>query len=145
MNEAASKALFERDVAGLGERLLTSRNWKLYSKEFPVLDVGFRAENRAELRLRLFARNWNDQPPSAELLNGDGEFLKQLPQYLNGIFHNGNHPSTGRPFICMAGTLEYHTHSSHVGDSWENYKKRDAYALGGIATQIWKGWLRASP
>ena len=145
MNEAASKALFDRDVAGLSDRLLASRNWKLYGKEFPVLDVGFRAENRPELRLRLIARNWNDQPPSAELLNSDGEFLKQLPQYQNGVFNNGNHPATGRPFICMAGMLEYHTHSSHVGDSWENYKKRDAYTLGGIATQIWKGWLKASP
>jgi hypothetical protein len=145
MNEAAARALFERDVAGLSQRLLTSRNWKLYSKEFPVLDVGFRAENRAEFRLRLVARDWNDRPPSAELLNQDGEFLKQLPQYPSGIFHNANHPLVGRPFICMAGTLEYHTHSSHLGDSWENYKKRDAYTLGGIATQIWKGWQRASP
>ncbi len=145
MNETASIALFEHDVSGLTERLLTSRSWKLYSKKFPVLDVVFHVENRAEFRLRLVARNWNDQPPSAELLNGDGDFLKQLPQYPSGIFYNGNHPSTGRPFICMAGTLEYHTHSSHVGDSWENYKKRDAYTLGGIATQIWKGWLKASP
>jgi hypothetical protein len=145
MNEAASRVLFERDVAGLTERLLTSRNWKLYSKEFPILDVGFHVQNRAEFRLRLVARNWNELPPSAELLNEGGEFLKQLPQYPGGIFHNSNHHSTGRPFICMAGTLEYHTHPNHISDSWENYKKRDAYTLGGIATQIWKGWLRSSP
>ena len=145
MNEIASKALFERDVAGLTERLLASRNWKLYSKEFPILDVGFRAENRAEFRLRLIARDWNDLPPSAELLNGDGEFLKQLPQYPGGVFNNGNHPSTGRPFICMAGTLEYHTHSSHINDNWDNHKSKDACTLGGIATQIWKGWLKATP
>lgn len=143
MNEAASRVLFDLDVAGLSKRLLASRNWMLYSREFPVLDVGFRAANRAEFRLRLIAKDWNDQPPSAELLNGSGEFLKQLPQYPGGIFHNGNHPSTGRPFICMAGTLEYHTHSSHISDAWENYKKKDAYKLGGIATQIWEGWQKS--
>lgn len=145
MNEAASKALFERDVAGFNERLLTSRDWKLYSKQFPVLDVGFCAKNRTEFRLRLVARNWNDQPPSAELLNANGEFLRQPPQYPSGIFHIGGHHLTGRPFICMAGVFEYHTHPSHVGDSWDNYKGRDAYRLGEIATQIWKGWLKATP
>jgi len=145
MNEAASRALFERDVAGLTERLLTSRNWKLYSEVFPILDVGFCAGGRSEFRVRLLARNWNEQPPSAELLNTDGDYLKVLPQYPNGIFNNGNHPLTNRPFICMAGVLEYHTHSAHVSDSWENYKKRDAYTLGGITTQIWNGWLKASP
>ena len=145
MNEIASKALFEREVAGLTERLLTSRNWKVHSKEFPILDVGFRAPHRAEFRLRLVTKNWNDLPPSAELLNADGEFLKHLPQYPGSIFNNSTHPSTGRPFICMAGTLEYHTHPSHLNDSWDNYKSKDAYNLGGIATQIWKGWLRASP
>jgi Predicted metal binding domain len=145
MNEIASRALFERDVAGLSERLLTSRSWKLYSRDFPILDVGFQASNRAEFRLRLVAANWNELPPSAELLSADGKFLTKLPQYPSGIFNNSSHPFTARPFICMAGTREYHTHASHINDSWDNYKNRDAYKLGGIATQIWKGWLRASP
>ena len=145
MNEAASKALFERDVLGLSERLLTSRNWNLYSKEFPVLDVGFRAKGRPELRLRFVASNWNDEPPSVELLDSAGEFLKRLPQYPGGVFNNGIHPATGRPFICMAGAREYHTYSGHVGDIWENYKQKAAYTLGGILTQLWNAWLKASP
>lgn len=145
MNEAASKALFERDVLGLGARLLTSRSWRLYGVEFPVLDVGFRAPNRVEFRLRLIAKNWNDDPPCVELLNSAGEFLTHLPQHPGGVFNNGKHHLTGRPFVCMAGTLEYHTHPSHVGDFWDNYKKRDGYTLGGILTQLWNAWLKSTP
>jgi len=145
VNEAAARVLFERDVHGLSERLLTSRNWNLYSSEFPVLDVGFRGESRAELRLRLVATNWNDEPPSVALLNSAGEFLSQLPRHAGNVFNNGAHPATGRPFVCMAGAREYHTHSSHLGDVWENYRKRDGYTLGGILTQLWHAWLKSAP
>jgi hypothetical protein len=145
MNEAVSKALFRRDVIGLSGRLLTSRNWQLYSKEFPVLDVGFRAQGRAELRVRLLATNWNYEPTSIELLNSAGEFLMQLPHHPGGVFNNGRHPATGRPFVCMAGAREYHIHPSHVNDSWENYRRRTAYTLGGVLTQLWNAWLKSSP
>jgi hypothetical protein len=145
MNEAVSNALFQRDVQGLSERLLASRNWKLYGNEFPILDVGFRAEGRVELRVRLVAKNWNDEPPSVELLNSAGEFLTQLPRHPGSVFNNGIHPATGRPFVCMAGAREYHIHSSHVNDSWENYKRKAAYTLGGILTQLWNAWLKSPP
>jgi len=145
MNEAVSRALFDRDASGLSQRLLTSRNWILYGREFPVLDVGFRGEGRRELRVRLVARSWNAEPASAELLNGAGEFLAEAPRHPGGVFNNSAHPATGRPFVCMAGAREYHTHPSHVNDPWENYKNRSAYTLGGILTQLWKAWLKSSP
>lgn len=144
MNEAVSRALFERDVSGLSERLLTSRNWNLYGREFPILDVGFRAKSRPELRLRLVAKNWNEGPASVELLNNAGEFLAQAPQYPgSSIFNNGPHPATGRPFVCMAGTHEYHAHPSHLNDSWENYKSK--VTLSGLLTQLWNAWLKSKP
>jgi Predicted metal binding domain len=145
VNEIISRGLFERDVSGLGERLLTSRNWKLYSREFPVLDVGFCAVGRPELRLRLVAKNWNEEPASVELLNSVGEFLAEAPQYPGSVFNNSAHPATSRPFVCMTGALEYHIHPSHVNDSWENYKNRAAYTLGAILTQLWNAWLKSTP
>jgi hypothetical protein len=145
MNELVSRALFERDVSGLRGRLLTSRKWMLYSREYPVLDVGFRAESRQELRLRLVAKNWNEEPASVELLNSEGEFLTEAPRHPSGVFNNSAHPVTGRPFVCVAGAREYHIHPSHVNDSWENYKNRVAYTLGGILTQLWNAWLKSIP
>ena len=139
MHEAASKALFEADIGGLRPRLLTSRKWKVYEANFPILDVGFQGEARTELRVRFRATNWNDEPPVVELLDAAGEYLIQLPNP-GGIFNNGPHPDTKRPFICMAGAREYHTHPSHLDDRWGNYKSRSDFSLCGILTQIWNAW-----
>lgn len=144
MNEALSKELFEQDLSGLADRLLTLRNWKIYTREFPILDVGFRATERPELRIRIIANNWNDEPASVELRDVKGEFLSKAPQIPgSSLFNNGPHPATGRPFVCMIGTREYHTHPSHLNDSWDNYKKK--FTLGGLLTQLWNGWLKAQP
>jgi len=45
----------------------------------------------------------------------------------------------------MAGVREYHTHPSHTGDVWENYKDRSGYDLGGLLTQVWRVWQQATP
>jgi hypothetical protein len=45
----------------------------------------------------------------------------------------------------MAGVREYHTHSSHVSDAWENYKTKSGYDLGGVITQVWRAWQQALP
>ena len=45
----------------------------------------------------------------------------------------------------MAGACEYHEHPSHVNDLWANYRALDAYSLGGIVTQLWRGWERYWP
>ena len=147
MNETASKALFDEDVGKIGERLLSSRNWELYSREFPVLDVGFRATGRPELRLRLHATNWNDDPPSIEILGPDGTLLPpdRIPRGPTSVFNWNAHPLTGRTFVCMAGSREYHTHNGHSADLWNNYKSKDAFRLGGILTQLWNAWLKTSP
>lgn len=144
MNETASKALFEEDVGKISERLLVSRNWILYNKEFPVLDVGFRSDGRAEFRVRLIATNWNDEPSSVELLDANGKFLsaQQIPEDCGNVFNRSNHQTTGRPFVCMAGSREYHTHPSHLNDSWNNYKCKDGFKLGGIMTQLWSAWQK---
>lgn len=144
MNEAISKALFDADVGKIPDKLIAVRTWKLYSREFPVLDVGFQAAERAEMRIRMTAGNWNDAPPSIELLDGAGEFLlkEQIPSGAGSVFNPNAHPVTGHPFVCMAGSLQYHTHQSHVTDVWDNYKRKDSHTLGGIMTQLWDAWLK---
>jgi hypothetical protein len=147
MNETASKMLFDKDVFKIDGRLLSVRGWKLYSKEFPVLDVGFQAGGRTEFRVRLIANNWNAEPPAIELLDKDGNYLTgpKIPQNSGNVFHTDNHHLTGRPFICMPGAREYHTHQSHVADSWDNYRHQSGYDLGGIMTQLWWVWQKCNP
>ena len=145
MNRAASQALFDEQAKHLEGVLLEMRKWRVFSRTFPLLDVGFEEANRTPFRVQMHCEDWNESPPSIALLAVDGTVLTALPTGPTGIFHQGPHPITARPFVCMAGSQEYHTHSSHTSDLWDSYKTRAGYDLGGILTRIWNGWLKSTP
>lgn len=147
MNSLGAKALFDASIGLLDVRVLAARGWVVHSKLFPELDISFRDPSRQELRLKFRCDDWNDSPPSVALLTPDAAYLSAVPTMRSGnnIFNGGPHDHTRRPFICMIGVREYHTHPSHVGDLWSNYKALDSYTLGNIIEQIWNGWLRVWP
>jgi hypothetical protein len=140
MHPAAAKALFDEEVARFAPPLAARRLWIFHSLEFPTIDCSFTGPGRTTLRLRLHCDDWDDLPPAISLHNADGSYLTTLPQNPSGVFNMSPHPSTGRPFICMRGAREYHTHPSHVADYWENLKDNSSYNLGGILTQVWNAW-----
>jgi hypothetical protein len=144
MHELISRKLFDQQIAGLSERLAQTRNWIFHCLDYPVIDCEFRNSGRTPLRLRFQCNDWNALPPAIELLNADGTALTTLPSNSTNVFNSSAHPITGRPFICMRGSREYHTHSSHTSDSWDNLKGLEAYSLGGILTQIWHAWLKGN-
>lgn len=145
MHELASKMLFEADTKGFNDLLIKLRGWKSFKIEYPIVDIGFLADNRKSVRVRMICDNWNEVPPSIQLLSIEGEFLSTIPKDPAGIFNGSSHPITNRPFICMRGSREYHTHSSHTTDSWEQIKGIGGYDLGGILTQVWRAWNKAQP
>lgn len=143
MNKLLSEALFKAHVAYFSdERLLAERNWVIHKAEYPIVEISFRDGER-ELRLRFNCDNWNELPPSIELIKSNGDYLDNIPQG-HGVFNSSPHSNTKRPFICMIGSREYHTHSGHVNDVWENYKDKSSYTLGGIITQIWRAWKKTT-
>lgn len=48
----------------------------------------------------------------------------------------GGHPATGRPFLCLPGIREYHTHPTHSGDDWLLYRSRGDGRLAVICERI---------
>lgn len=142
MNEVVSKALFEDQVAALTCRLLALRQWEVMVRAYPLLEIVFRVEGREPLLLQMRFDQWNALPPSIQMLTTNREPLQKPLQGGPGIFHAGPHPDTGKPFICMAGTREYHTHPSHLNDLWDHRRGLEDFSIGGLLTQIWNGWLR---
>jgi hypothetical protein len=140
MHEAASRALFEEEVSKIGSELLELRSWILFSKGYPILDIGFEAQNGARLRLMLVCDDWNERPPSVQFLDWEGRPLTVIQRDPAGVFNNSPHPNTGRPFVCMRGAREYHTRPSHIADAWETSRGNDKFKLGGILTQLWHVW-----
>jgi len=144
MHPAAAKALFEEDVQHLSPALAARRGWTLHTVAYPLIDCSFSAPGRTTLRLKLACDNWNDSPPSITLHAADGSLLTAAPHNPTGVFNGGPHPVMNRPFVCMRGAREYHTHPSHVADPWENLKNLTNYSLGGILTQLWHAWQKGS-
>jgi len=138
MLELLSRTLFDKDIRGL-ERISANRGWTVFDTSYPVLDVGFTGHNK-DMRIRMICDNWNELPPSVELLSLKGEYLKTVNRDPAGVFNNSIHAMTGRPFICMVGSREYHTHESHTSDHWADHSHKSGYDLGGILTQIWRAW-----
>jgi len=140
MHETASRAVFEDEVTKFRPELFENRGWTLFSKEYPILEVGFSATDSARLRVRLTCDDWNDRPPSIEFFDWEGRPLASIERDPAGVFNNSPHPVTGKPFVCMKGAREYHTHPSHTADAWETLKNNAKFTLGGILTQLWHAW-----
>jgi hypothetical protein len=147
VHELASRELFEAQTVGFTPEFAAGRGWVLHAVEYPVVDVSFTSPGRTPLRVRFRCDEWNGKPPSIEVLREDGTpHASPWPPNGNpsGVFHQGPHPTTGRPFICMRGSREFHSHSSHAGDLWDNHRSHPDNTLGGLLHQIWRAWLKGS-
>ncbi|TLM62279.1 MAG: hypothetical protein FDZ69_13185 [Deltaproteobacteria bacterium] len=140
MHELVSRALFTEQTKGI-ERVARLRGWTIYCIEYPAIDVGFIGESK-DIRVRMLCCDWDEMPPSIELLSLAGERLSTIRTGPDSVFNNSAHPVTGYPFICMIGTREYHIHPSHTSDHWDNHKNKPGNDLGGILTQVWNAWLK---
>jgi hypothetical protein len=144
MHPSAAKALFDSEVAAISPRLLDQRGWILHQAEYPLVDCSFTAPGRTTLRLRFDCTNWNDDPPSITLQSANGANLTTLLPNPTNVFNSSAHPTTGQPFVCMRGAREYHTHSSHLNDLWENVKHLPGYSIFNILGQLWNAWQRGA-
>ncbi len=144
MHPAAAAALFNADAAHITGALAARRGWVLHAVSFPLIDCSFRTLDRHELRLKLHCEDWNDKPPAIDLCAADGSLLTSIAPNPTGVFNTSAHPIAGRPFICMRGSREYHTHTSHVSDPWDNLRGTTNYSLGNILSQIWSAWLQGN-
>lgn len=143
MNSSLSKEIFEEQTKNLTSRLLELRSWTVNKMSYPILDVTFYSPGRKAFRVRMQCDNYDQEPSSIDLLSEDGNFLTVTPTG-QGVINGGNHPKTNRPFICSPGSREYHSHPSHLGDLWDNYKSKSGYDLGGILTQIHNAWKKTN-
>lgn len=135
-HEALSRRLFEDDVSHVTEMAAKTIGVSVNKKDWPTLDVTI--DHSPKIRLRFTCDNWDDQPPSIEILNEDGSPWRGSVS--GNIFNSNSHPQVRRPFICMRGSREYH--SIHTDDAWENYKGKDGMTLYGILMQLNTHWRK---
>jgi hypothetical protein len=143
VDPAVSEKKFNRELGvlrGDGNGFVTAGGWELATANCPELSVVFtHPRSKRRVGFRFLFDGWDEQPPSLALF--DPETKAELPweKWPQGVWAIGNpHPTTGKPFLCLPGIREYHTHSSHLTDYWHNYKAKGSYTIGFILHRVWQ-------
>ena len=141
MDPLVSARKFDADIALLqtdGAEFAAARGWRIVTALHPTLAVALRHRGTgSEIEFRFHCDDWDDLPPSLTLHDpADGREL-EWGEWPQGVWSTGErHPSTGKPFLCLPGIREYHTHSSHRGDLWSGYRLRGTYRLPNIVDRV---------
>ncbi len=124
--------------------MLVDRGWLILEHTYPRLTITMHHRRTGKLRTFQFDFDtWNDEPPALGIV--DPETRQAVagalwPQY-QSYWHQSSWASspliiTPKPFMCMSGIREYHTHHAHAQDSWEKYKSSPDYSVCGIVLQV---------
>lgn len=66
--------------------------------------------------------NYNAEPFQFSVVDPDTEQPLDAGAWPPGLAFGGPHPTLGRAWTCLRGTYEYHCHSSHVEESWDQHR-----------------------
>ena len=141
MDKAVSRIKFEDEIRSLtteAAAYAAAKDWRLVSSIHPTLAIILRHHGFSrEIEFRFGCDDWDELPPSLTLHDpADGREL-QWPEWpKDGWVVHQSHPSTGKPFLCLPGIREYHTHSSHVSDKWDGYRLQGSYRLRDIVDRV---------
>ena len=141
MDKAVSHRKFKSEIRSLETEVTTYvsiKGWRLVSTIYPTLAVVLRhVRSHREIEFRFVCDDWDELPPSLTL--HDPEDGRELPwaEWPKGVWSvHESHPSTGKPFLCLPGIREYHTHPSHLSNKWEGYRQQSAYRLRDIIDRV---------
>lgn len=76
--------------------------------------------NKGTVILRLDGARYDAEPFSVTVIRPDGSIAPQ--EEWPGTLAQGIHPGLQRPFVCIAGTFEYHTYLGHTEDTWDAHR-----------------------
>jgi hypothetical protein len=134
------------------------RGWVLLSQGDLEVEVGFLgrlplggpAVPAMPACVRIDFTDYDLQPPSVEFIDpATGEFAQPPVQALVDTDEGPRnllvqmHPDTGRPFFCVPGVREYHSHPQHAGDSWLLHRAGGGGSLAAICDRIWRSMARS--
>jgi hypothetical protein len=151
IDSTVTKRKFEQELNTFlaGRESYRKRGILLLDATYPNIFVGFCV---AKLRPPVIAfaisvnfDNFDFEPLSIEFVDpfsfapaGGFPLLRRLdgtvqPQNLT------QQDTSGRPFICIPGTREYHNHPAHTGDSWLLHRKKGGEgSLGFLLEKIYE-------
>ena len=141
MDRAVSIRKFDRAVQSLTNKaalFVGERGWNVVAAVYPRLSVVFKhPRSGRKIEFRFNCEDWDELPPSLTLHDpaiGQEIPWKHWPQGVWSVLEC--HPVTRKPFLCLIGIREYHSHNRHLGDLWENYRPLSSYGLLSIIDRV---------
>lgn len=154
---SARKFTHELELWDENAELYRERGWLMLARGLQRVDVAFigrvslgqRAIPIIAACVRIDFENYDLWAPSVEFIDpATGEFAPP-PVAAVSVTEEGArnilvdaHPATRRPFFCIRGTREYHTHPQHSGDSWLLSRAQKAGALATLCERIYTTMAR---
>jgi hypothetical protein len=95
--------------------------------------------------IRLTYENYDLWPPSLTFIDifsrqptkPHVRAIMSTPEGPRDVLIDG-HPATNRPFLCLPGIREYHSHPQHTGDDWILHRPAREGSLSTICERIWR-------
>jgi hypothetical protein len=137
VDSSVSRAKFGREIREFRsmEGTYRKRGWFLLKARFPNVLVLLTAPHVTPppvvMGVTLDYTNYDAAPPSVRLVDPFSLTpyrQRDLPlerQLLRTVAHGPD----DIPFLCIAGTREYHEHPAHSGDAWELHRQAGAGRL----------------
>ena len=150
MDIEVSKLKFNQEkelLLGEAKDFVAARGWDIGEFEYPVLAV-ILPHPKANRRLgfRFLCDDWDDQPPSLTLFDPatPKEELPwaKWPRAGWEVFERHNNYS--KPFLCLPGIREYHSHQDHRNDLWINRRTLESYKLRYIVDRVHQKFSRTN-
>lgn len=151
-----SRLKLERELAQWDAQahIYRQRGWLLLEREDLAVEVAMHVAipvRKTRLHVcavcvRIDFANYDLWPPSLTFI----DFVTRQPApppvahaFLRGDYGSQNvlideHPLTRRPFFCVVGTREFHSHPQHSGDLWLVRRTSGHGSLATICERLWR-------
>ena len=155
---SARKVGRELDLWDANAEAYSRRGWIMLRREPPLLDVAFLARlpiggnivPAVAACIQVDFTNFDLWAPSVEFIDPvtrqyAAPVVQALVEAEGGTPQNlivGGHPDTGRPFLCVPGVRQYHSHPQHTGDPWLLHRPPRGGSLTVICDRIWQTMAR---
>jgi hypothetical protein len=155
---SARKVGRELELWDANAEAYSRRGWIMLRREPPLLDVAFLARlpiggnivPAVAACIQVDFTNFDLWAPSVEFIDPvTRQYAPPVVQALveaeGGTPQNlivGGHPDTGRPFLCVPGVRQYHSHPQHTGDPWLLHRPPRGGSLAVICERIWQTMAR---
>ena len=123
MRRSLTEKLLDKEVALIESDLQGVPGVRVWREATDVLVAFNRDRSERPGLFRLSCNRFDAEPPSVAMLDPVSRDELPLEAWTSGVPHSV-HPVTNKPFVCLQGVAEYHSHPSHTSDDWDRYRNR---------------------